>query len=149
MLITYYTFTLPNFTEKCDFMDTISKSVIDPKKYIKLNKRYKEVYYARDPQCPYYDKYIPYYVNAPIIEAEGGRLITVTYTIEDFYDDDEIITIHDEIGLCELEEIKYTESQLDWIKIETEDTSQIRNSKINQILNIDYLDDYLNFEDLF
>lgn len=145
----YYAFLLPTFIEMCDFCDSLSKSAIEPEKYIKLNKRYKEVYYPKDPQSPYYDKYIPYYENATIIEAEGGKLITVSYMIEDFFDDGEIITIHDELGMCELQEIKDTESQLDWIKIETEDFLQIRNNKINQVLNINLSEDLPSFEDLF
>jgi len=144
----YYTFLLPEFINKCDFIDTLTGKDIDPNVYIKLNKKYKALYWARDHSCPYYDKYIPYYLNAPIIEAENNKLITIIYEIEDFYDDAETILVIDEYGFCELENIKI-EKVIDWVKVESIDISGNRNNKINQILDIEDIEEEKKFEDLF
>ena len=147
-LTDYYTFLLPEFINKCDFIDTLNGKGIDPNVYIKLNKKYKALHWARDPSCPHYNKYIPYYMNAPIIEAENNKLITIIYMIEDFYDDDETILVNDEYGFCELENIKI-EKIIDWVKVESIDISGNRNDKINQILEIEEIEEEEKIEDLF
>jgi hypothetical protein len=141
----YYTFTSPDFISKCEFVDTLTGKNIDPTNYINLNKRYKLIDWARDPQSPYYDKYIPYYVSAPILECENNKIITVTFMIEDFYDD-EVTTIHDDIGVCELENIK---TPPNWYKYEGIDLSENRNEKINKILEIEDIKQEKKIEDLF
>lgn len=148
MIEEYYTFLLPDFINKCELRDTITGKNVDPNFYINLNKRYRVLYYARDPKCPYYDKYIPYYISSPIIEAENNKLITVTYMLEDFYDDIETTIINDEYGMCELEDIKI-EKNTNWYKFESIDISENRNNKINQILELEDIKEEIKFEDLF
>jgi hypothetical protein len=118
MIEEYYTFLLPEFFNKCEFRDTITGVIVDPNFYINLNKRYRVLFWNTDRDCPYYDNNIPYYMSAPIIEAENNKLITVTYMLEDFYDDIETTIIHDEYGMCELEDIEI-EKNTDWYKFES------------------------------
>jgi hypothetical protein len=87
-------------------------------------------------------------MSAPIIEAENNKLITIIYMIEDFYDDIYTTIIHDEYGMCELEDIKI-EKNTDWYRFESIDISENRNNKINQILELEDIEDEIKFEDLF
>jgi hypothetical protein len=65
--------------------------------------------------------------------------------IEDFYDD-EVTTIHDDIGVCELENIK---TPPNWYKYEGIDLSENRNEKINKILENEDIKQEKKIEDLF
>lgn len=146
----YYIFKLPNITDFCEVTDPFTgKSIQNPLKHIKLNKPYREHSNAREPTSLYYDKYIPYYVHAPIIEVEKGKLIKIEYSIPNFHTSDTIM-IYDDFVISELEDICDADPpKKDWLAVVSVDTQNDRNNKLNKILGIEDKIKELTIEDVF
>ena len=144
---TFFIFEVNNLLDYTAFIDPYTLNQIsDPFKYIKIGVEYKVVDFASSSYSKFYNKYIPYYMAAPIIQVDENKLIMLYYEIEDFYKDDLIISTNDENGIVELEEFP---TKRVWLDVVHKNLSQSRNSSINEILELQDLIEEKNIESIF
>lgn len=133
----YYTFLVENILEYCEIIDIKSmNSIDDTTNIIQMNKRYKLISFASDENGPFFMKKIPYHALSPILEVEKGRLVMLYYYLM-YNTDSNIITIHDDVGVCDIQEMDslydhHRNWESHWLMIE--DINYVRNSKIDDIL---------------
>jgi hypothetical protein len=141
MVETYYTFLVNNLLDFCEIIDPLTNlNINDPYKYLNIYKRYKMISCGRDPQSKFYNKYIPYYKLCPIIEVENKKILMIYYQIENKFMIDSI-SIHDELGVSDIQQIDESEEHHDdyvsqWLFIEEINLTDKRNKIINNIFNI-------------